>query len=214
MESSLMKSLEKSLPRSLKPLPFKFYRRDTVTVAKDLLGKGLFLKTNAGSFVCEIVEVEAYLGQDDPASHSHKGLTTRNRSMFEEAGRAYVYLIYGFYYCVNVVTEPKGVGAAVLIRAARPIQGAKEMQRNRKLTGPLKEDKLLSGPGKMTQAMGIDRRFDGLTFDRPDFKIVDLGNFLRDSQVGSSSRIGITKAQTKQLRFFVKGSPWLSRKQP
>lgn len=214
MESSLMNLLEKSSLPNSKPLPLKFYLQDTVTVATELLGKGLFVQSGKNTYLSEIVEVEAYLGKSDPASHSHRGMTERNRSMFEVGGTAYVYLIYGFYHCVNVVTESKGVGAAVLIRAAKPLWGLKQMQKNRKLSGSMQADKLLSGPGKITQALKIDRRFDGLTFDRPDFKIIDLGNVLRDSQIGSSSRIGISKAQNKLLRFFVKGSPWLSRKQP
>lgn len=214
MESSLMNLLEKSSLPNLKPLPKNFYLRDTVTVAKALLGKGLFVRTGKYTYLCEIVEVEAYLGKKDPASHSHRGPTQRNQSMFEAGGTAYVYLIYGFYHCVNVVTESKGVGAAVLIRAAKPLWGLKEMQQNRKLTGSVRAEKLLSGPGKITQALKIDRKFDGRTFDKPNFKIIDLGNVLRDSQIGSSSRIGISKAQNKPLRFFVKGSPWLSRKQP
>ncbi|NBX77277.1 MAG: DNA-3-methyladenine glycosylase [Proteobacteria bacterium] len=199
------------LPEQSSPLPLKFYQRDTVTVAKDLLGKGLYVKKNKSQFLCEIVEVEAYLGERDEASHSFRGMTPRNRSMFEAGGTAYVYLIYGFYFCVNVATEEKGIGAAVLFRAAAPLSGHKEMQRNRKLKEPSKPEKLLSGPGKLTQALGINRTFDGRKFDLPDFKIIDLGNVLSEAEIGSSPRIGISKAKDQHLRFFIKNSPWLSR---
>jgi len=201
-----MKLLEQS-----SPLPLKFYQRDTVTVAKDLLGKGLYVRKNRSRFLCEIVEVEAYLGHGDPASHSFRGMTPRNQSMFEGGGTAYVYLIYGFYFCVNVATEEKGVGAAVLFRAAAPLFGHKEMQRNRKLKEPHRHEKLLSGPGKLTQALGIDRSFDGKKFTSTDFKIIDLGKVLSESEIGSSPRVGISKAKSKHLRFFIKNSPWLSR---
>lgn len=192
------------------PLPPKFYLRDTVTVAKELLGKGLYVQKHRKRLLCEIVEVEAYLGEGDEASHSFRGMTLRNKSMFAVGGTAYVYLIYGFYFCVNVATEKEGVGSAVLFRAAAPLWGHQEMQRNRKLKGPLQPNKLLSGPGKLTQSLGIDRAFDGLKFNQPNFKIVDLGTDLSESQIGSSSRIGISKAKDQNLRFFIKNSPWLS----
>lgn len=210
-----MNLLEKSLvPNRIPPLKPKFFHRDTVTVAKELLGKGLFVQQGRNAFLCELVEVEAYLGHDDEASHSHRGITARNRSMFEIGGTAYVYLIYGFYYCLNVATEGKNTGAAVLFRAAKPLLGLKEMHRNRKLTGPVVPKKLLSGPGKLTQALRIDKGFDGKTFEDPHFKIIDLGNKLSESQISSSPRIGISKAQNKNLRFFIKDNPWVSRKRP
>ncbi|NBX93077.1 MAG: DNA-3-methyladenine glycosylase [Proteobacteria bacterium] len=193
------------------PLSPEFFLRDTVTVAKELLGKGLFIKHSGGSYLCEIAEVEAYLGEGDESSHSFRGLTPRNRSMFEAGGTAYVYLIYGFYHCINVVTEAKGTGAAVLIRAGIPLWGHKQMQTNRKLTGSYQLRNLLSGPGKLTQAMGIDKRLDGKKFDQANFKIVDLGKKLRDSQIESSTRIGISKAKEQKLRFFIKSSPWISK---
>ena len=199
------------LPEQSSPLPLKFYQRDTVTVAKDLLGKGLFVRKNRARFLCEIVEVEAYLGKHDEASHSFRGPTARNQSMFQVGGTAYVYLIYGFYFCVNVVTEEKGVGSAVLLRAAAPLSGHKEMQKNRKLKELSRPEQLLSGPGKLAQALGIDRSFDGKKFNRPDFKIIDLGNVLSESAISSSPRIGISKAKDQHLRFFIKNSPWLSR---
>ncbi|NBW99213.1 DNA-3-methyladenine glycosylase [bacterium] len=209
-----MKLPEKSSlpdPNSIPPLKSEFFQRDTVTVARELLGKGLFLRNRKHSFLCEIVEVEAYLPQNDEASHSFKGLTPRNQSMFEVGGTAYVYLIYGMYWCVNVVTEPQGTGAAVLLRAAIPLLGLKEMQKNRGLKPGSSERALLSGPGKLTQALNINRSFDGVKFNQADFKIIDLGKVLGESDISSSPRIGISKAQDRPLRFFVKNSPWLSK---
>lgn len=199
------------LPELSSPLPPKFFQRDTVTVARNLLGKGLFVQKNKCRFLCEIVEVEAYLGEGDEASHSFRGPTPRNQSMFELGGTAYVYLIYGFYYCLNVATEKKGIGAAVLFRAGAPLWGLKEMQKNRKLTGTIEPKKLLSGPGKLTQALGIDKTFDGRKFNQTNFKIVDLGKVLSQSEISSSPRIGISKAKDQHLRFFIKDSPWLSK---
>jgi len=199
------------LPEPSSPLPPKFFQRDPVTVAKELLGKGLFIQQKRTQFLCEIVEVEAYLGRGDEASHSFRGMTPRNQSMFEVGGTAYVYLIYGFYHCLNVATEAKDVGSAVLFRAAEPLWGLQEMHKNRKLTGSLAPKKLLSGPGKLTQALGIDKSFDGKKFNQPNFKIIDLGKVLSESQISSSPRIGISKAQDQHLRFFIKNSPWLSK---
>lgn len=210
-----MKLPEKSSlpdPNSIPPLKSEFFLRDTVTVARELLGKGLFLRNKTHSFLCEIVEVEAYLPQNDEASHSFKGPTPRNQSMFEVGGTAYVYLIYGMYWCVNVVTEAKGLGAAVLLRAAIPLLGLKEMQKNRGLTAIPSERSLLSGPGKLAQALGINKTHDGVKFNQADFKIIDLGKVLGESDISSSPRIGISKAQDRPLRFFVKNSPWLSKK--
>jgi len=210
-----MKLLEKSLvPNRIPPLKSDFFLRDTVTVAKELLGKGLYVRHPSGEFLCELIEVEAYLGQEDEASHSARGLTARNQSMFAIGGTAYVYLIYGFYHCLNVSTEAEQVGAAVLFRAGKPLKGLPEMHKNRGLKGKIDEKKLLSGPGKLAQALKIDKRFDGRTFKDPHFKIIDLGNSLKESQIVSSPRIGISKAQDKHLRFFIKDSPWVSQKRP
>lgn len=194
------------------PLGPRFFQRKTLTVARELLGKGLFVQNKSAAFLCELVEVEAYLGVEDEASHGFRGLTPRNQSMFAEGGTAYVYFTYGFHFCLNVATEKRGVGAAILFRAAIPLWGLEEMQRNRKLRGPLNPKKLLSGPAKLTQALGIDKTFDGQKMNQSQFKIVDLGRVLSKSDIGSSSRIGISKGQEHLYRFFVKNSPWLSRK--
>jgi DNA-3-methyladenine glycosylase len=210
-----MNLLEKSSAlKQIRPIPPQFFNRDTVQVAKDLLGKGLFVSHGRTQLLCELVEVEAYLSEEDEASHSFRGKTQKNLSMFAVGGTAYVYLIYGMYFCLNVATEEKNRGAAVLFRAAKPLGGLKEMYKNRKLSASPDPQKLLSGPGKLTQALAINKQFDGKSFQSSHFKLIDLGNKLRDSQIVSSPRIGISKARDKDLRFFIKESPWVSQKRP
>lgn len=203
-----------SLAKSLSPLPQSFYTRRAPQVAKDLLGKGLFVSHGKQNFLCQVIEVEAYLGSDDPASHAFKGPTPRNSSMFKMGGTCYVYLSYGLNYCMNVVTGLDGEGGAVLIRAALPLLGLTTMAKNRHISGPLTQKSiknLLSGPGKLTQALGIDKTFDGLSFDRSPFKIVDLNYKIPKQQIGFSPRIGISKAKEELLRFYIKNSEFLSR---
>ncbi len=177
-------------------LPPEFFLRDTVRIARELLGKGLVRRIGRQEVVTEIVEVEAYLGQADEASHSRMGPTTRNASMFLSGGACYVYLCYGMHHCVNVVTREAGRGEAVLIRAVAPLRGT---------VGPT------DGPGKLAKALAIDRSHDGLRFDRPDLQLVDLGRDVRRSLIGVTPRIGITRDADLPLRFFLKDSRWLSR---
>ncbi len=153
----------------MRPLPKEFYDRDTVQVARDLLGK-LFVK---GEKVARIVETEAYL-KDDPASHSYRGITRRNRSMFKGPGTLYVFTIHR-QNCMNVVTKP---GEAVLIRAAEPVKGVKGRT---------------SGPGLLTRALGINRSHDGISLLEGDIFMADDG--YRPKEISTSKRIGITKAK-------------------
>lgn len=191
-------------------LPQKFYARSALDVAPELLGK-LFFHRKGGAVVGgRIVEVEAYLGSEDPASHAYKGETPRNSVMFGPAGHAYVYFTYGNHFCVNAVTGTKGVGSAVLIRALEPWVGVPLMERRRKRKNLTH---LMSGPGKLTQAMGIGRAENGVSLS---------GNRLwiespeKDEifQIRRTPRIGISRARSKLYRFLVKGSPYVSRYRP
>jgi DNA-3-methyladenine glycosylase len=196
-------------------LPKSFFLQDTVEVARQLLGKGLYLLSGDTPLLVEITEVEAYLGVRDPASHAYRGLKPRNWAMFERGGTCYVYLSYGINFCMNVSTQPKGIGEAILFRAGAPLLGIETMAKNRGLWRegePVALRNLLSGPGKICQALGIDLGFNGRTFDKPSFKLVDLGNDLPSRAIDRTPRIGITKAKDELLRFSIKGSPWLSRK--
>lgn len=163
-------------------LPESFYGRDTVTVARALLGKILVHGERSG----RIVEVEAYLGADDLAAHSSRGLTPRTRVIFGPPGRAYVYLNYGIHECLNVVAEPDGVPGCVLIRALTPVAG---------LTGRL------DGPGRLTKAMGIDRRFYGHRFWDAPLRILDAPSPVEPIEV--TARIGITRCADWPLRFLL-----------
>ena len=214
-----MKSPARSLsnPESLPPLPPGFFLKKAVEVAKCLLGKGLLVVQRGRPLLVELVEVEAYF-QEDPASHSFAGPTKRTWPMFEPGGTCYVYLSYGINFCMNVCTGPKGRGDAVLFRAARPLLGAETLGKNRVAASVRRSKKipnekdLLSGPGKLTQALGIGLRHNGLTFDRDDFKLVDLGHEIPAEKIVRSPRIGITKARDELLRFSILDSGWLSRK--
>ena len=179
-------------------LPRSFYNRDTRVVARELLGKHLVRVTPAGHRIGRIVEVEAYLGPHDLAEHSTKGLTERTRSMFGPPGYSYVYMIYGMHHCLNVVTEPAGNAAAVLVRALEPVAG---------LTGRT------SGPGLLCQAMGIDRRWNGHDLLSADFFITDPGT-ATVVKIVARPRIGVDYARhwaRRLLRFYERGNPFLSR---
>ena len=120
--------------KNLSPLPLSFYLRKAPVVAKDLLGKGLFISHAENHYFCQIIEVEAYLGQEDPASHAYKGPTQRNGSMFKAGGTCYVYLSYGLNFCMNIATDQEGRGSAVLLRAAIPLMGLETMAKNRHIS--------------------------------------------------------------------------------
>jgi DNA-3-methyladenine glycosylase len=190
--------------RRLPVLPRDFYARDTALVARELLGKHLVHEVIGEHGMTErralIVETEAYIGAHDLASHSSKGITPRTRVMYGPPGHAYVYLIYGMHHCMNVVTEPEGHGAAVLLRAVEPIA---HVEGNTK------------GPGLLCRAMGIDRRLDGADLCSGGFRIEDAGNALTGFRIVMRPRIGVAYAgewADAPLRFYIEGNPFVSRK--
>lgn len=162
-------------------------------------------------FVGRIVEVEAYLGEIDPASHAFRGPTTRNAVMFGNPGHLYVYFTYGMHFCANVVTGRRGKAGAVLLRAVEPVRGVRHMIRNRRGNSdrPLASF-LTNGPAKFCQAFGIARRENGIDLLSSRIYLTN-GTTVKRSQRGSSGRIGIRSGKEKRWRFFVKGSPWVSR---
>ena len=185
-------------------LPRAFYNRPASDVARALLGTVLVHGTTSG----RIVETEAYLGLQDRAAHSWRGVTPRTRVMFGPPGHAYVYLIYGMYECLNVVAEPEGSPGCVLIRALEPIDGIARMRRRR--PGARGIEDLANGPGKLTLALGISRRLNGadftsglLTIHRPRQR--------EKFQIGVSPRIGIKHCADWPLRFFIEGNRFVSR---
>src|SRR3989339_652811 len=182
----------------MKLLPPSFFAGDTITVAKELLGKVI----SVNGCTARIVETEAY--KDDSASHAYTK-TARSQIMFDTYGHVYVYLIYGMYNCINFTTEKKGEPGAVLIRAVEPLQGMEKMKKLRKTEKVLN---LCSGPGKLCQALGIDKNHNGLPLGK-GVKVYDDG--FNITKIGSSSRIGIKDALDLPWRFFVEGSEWVSR---
>ena len=181
-----------------------FYERPTVEVARDLLGKVLVHEKTAG----RIVEVEAYLGLDDRAAHASRGLTKRTKVLFGPPGHAYVYLIYGMYECLNLVTEPDGLPGCVLIRAIEPLAGIEIMQQRR--SGARRIEDLASGPGKLTMAMGIDRRHNGADVTRGPLTVRRLRSEPAFEAI-VTPRVGIRREMDRPLRFLVAGSRFVSR---
>ncbi len=181
-----------------------FYRRPTVDVARDLLGKVLVHGETSGA----IVETEAYLGGDDLASHSAAGITDRTRVIFGPPGHAYVYLSYGMHECLNIVAERDGVPGCVLIRALEPLDGIEIMRARRQ--GAKADRDLASGPGKLTQALGITRAQNGADVTRGEL-VVRTGNVADAFDIAVSPRIGITKCADLPLRFTIAGNRFVSR---
>ena len=186
-----------------------YYAGDTIQIARSLLGKLLVHLSPYGCTSGIIVETEAYLSKDDPACHAARGKTKRNAAMFGPPGRAYVYFIYGKYYCFNVVTNIEGVGEAVLVRALQPIKGLDLMQKRR--GKPLKPTHLANGPGKLCIAMGINREHNNVSLQGP-ILFITAGIKIHSALIGSSGRIGIKQGENKPWRFFIKGNPYLSRR--
>lgn len=181
-----------------------FYNRSTTDVAKDLLGKVLRHGQTAGI----IVETEAYLGGDDLASHSARGVTDRTRVIFGPPGHAYVYLIYGMYECLNIVAEPDGVAGCVLIRAIEPLHGIEAMQQRRPRSRSTRD--LASGPGKLTLALGITRAMNGMDLTKGPLTVHEPTT-AREIVIETSLRVGITQCADWPLRFTVAGNPFVSR---
>ena len=193
-------------------LPRSFYDRHTLDVARDLLGKTLVRSTPSGVSALRIVETEAYIGENDKACHASKGMTGRNKVMFGEPGHAYVYLIYGMYHCLNLVTERDGFPSAVLIRAGQPMIGLPHMATRRRTTAP---KDIASGPGKLCQALGIDRTLNGADLCREGPLFVEEG--YTPGEVVCCPRIGVDYAGEDALRpwrFYIQGNPCVSKKAP
>ncbi|MDN3921455.1 DNA-3-methyladenine glycosylase [Roseateles violae] len=176
------------------------FAQSPLIVARQLIGWTLLVDGVGGL----IVETEAY-EMDDPASHCFGGRTARNGSMFGPPGHAYVYRSYGLHWCLNFVCREPGHGAGVLIRALQPTQGLARMSERR---GTQRPRLLASGPGRVGQALGIDRSFDGLSLSRPPFELLAPAAGV---ELACGTRIGISKAVDRPWRFGLAGSPFLSR---
>jgi DNA-3-methyladenine glycosylase len=191
-----------------------FYKRDLLTVAKELLGKVLIKKNPKNLLAANIVEVEAYNGEIDKAAHTYSGRTERNKVMFNEGGFLYVYLSYGVHHCCNIVTGFEEKGTAVLIRAVEPLKGLDMMIKNRfsrKLKNDMEIINLTSGPGKVCKALGINKDHSGIDLTGDKIFLLDQPK-VKASEIGISKRIGITKSTNYPWRFYIKENQFLSRK--
>lgn len=193
-----------------------FYFQDTLTVAKQLLGKRFVRKIDGKILSGMIVETEAYIGAIDEASHAHRGMTERNKIMWEQGGQLYVYQIYGMYYCMNIVTEQKGIAAAVLIRAIEPLENTEVMAMLRHIDTNDKSKKFLiaSGPGRVCQAINIDKKHNGTDLLIDDNITITEYKDYSSSEIAVTPRINIDYAPVAAdfpWRFFIKDNPYISK---
>jgi DNA-3-methyladenine glycosylase len=198
-------------PTSLRPLTRPFYDRDPRLVGPDLLGKILVRRQGRKLLTGRIVEVEAYLGADDPAAHASIGKTPRNSVLFGPPGYAYVYFIYGNHYCLNVSCLPDGTPGGILFRALEPLEGVTEMFKLRGIAETMDLRRLTSGPGRLAAAFGITRERDNakdVTDAQSDLYIADDGSL--PPQILITKRIGITKAAEMPLRYIVAQNRFVS----
>lgn len=193
-------------------LPRAFFARPAPAVARDLLGALLVHRLADGArLIGRIVEVEAYIGDGtDPGSHSHRGPTPRNRSMFGPPGRLYTYLSYGVHVCANVVCEASGSGAAVLLRALEPCEGGERMRALRGLAPGAPERAIASGPGRLAQAFGITLADDGRSLLRGALALRAPAAGAGPVRVATSRRIGITQGAALPYRYYDAASPCVS----
>lgn len=189
-----------------------FYLRPTITVAKELLGKMILKRSGRMKLSGIIVETEAYRYHDS-ACHAFRGMTERNKVMFNRGGFLYVYFTYGMHYCANVVTYKEGYGEAVLIRAVEPLEGIRTMMKNRGFNAGDQKQLLnvTNGPAKFSQAFGLTTKHSGLDLCGDEVFIVGADPMSR-SHIVATTRIGIRTATEKKWRFYIKDNPWVSRK--
>jgi DNA-3-methyladenine glycosylase len=205
------------MTRKARLLQRQFFNRDPRLVARALLGKLVVRKMGRLTLAGRIVEVEAYLGEGDRAAHATAGNTERNSVLWGAPGHAYVYFIYGVHYCLNISCLPAGVAGCVLIRALEPVAGMQEMARARQLThleliSSRDLRKLTSGPGRLSEALGITRKRDNgkdMVSARSDLQVMQDG--YRVEEIAVTPRIGITKSAEMPLRYVIAGSRFISR---
>ena len=198
----------------IQPLTRPFFSRDPRRAAPSLLGRILVRQMKDVRLTARIVEVEAYLGAEDPAAHAASGRTARNAVLFGPPGYAYIYFIYGNHYCLNVSCEPEGQAGGVLFRALEPLSGIDQMANARGfvLRGPEDWPKLTSGPGRLCQAFGITRtRDNACDLTSPDSELWIGDDAYRARNIVVTPRIGITKAASHPLRYLIGGNRFVSR---
>ena len=195
-----------------KKLSQSFFQKPTLDVAQALLGKYLVVRLGKNILAGKIVETEAYIGEDDLACHASKGRTPRTEMLYQKAGTAYVYLVYGMYHCFNIVTEHADFPSAVLIRAVEPTEGIEEMQKRRRQKAL---HNLASGPGKLCMALGITKRINGKTVLGSALYIEDRGEIVPQKDIIKAKRVGVDYAKhckDYRWRFYIKGNGFVSKK--
>lgn len=185
------------------PLGRAFFDRDPDAVARELIGALMTVRTAGAVRTVRVVETEAYGGSDDPASHAYRGRTPRNAAMFAPAGHLYVYRSYGVHWCVNVVTQPRDVASAVLVRAAQLLEEASAV--------PEESPRSLTGPGNLTRALEITGDDDGRDCCAPDARITWASASASSGVIGCSPRVGISRARERLSRYYLEGSAAVSR---
>ncbi|OGQ06929.1 MAG: 3-methyladenine DNA glycosylase [Deltaproteobacteria bacterium RIFCSPLOWO2_12_FULL_40_28] len=193
----------------MQKLKEKFFKQSTLQIAKNLLGATLIHDSPQGTTIGRIVETEAYLS-NDPACHAARGKTSRNQVMFGPPGHAYIYFIYGMYFCFNVVTGKEGIGEAVLIRALEPIVGLELMKTRRPKIK--KNEHLCNGPAKLVLAMGIEKKQNGICLQGGSLRLERSSKTNLKSPIVSTTRIGIKNGAHLPYRFYFKENPFISKK--
>jgi DNA-3-methyladenine glycosylase len=209
----MRKSRTSTTPANIRALDRAFFSRDPRRVARELLGKIVVRQHSGALLTARIVEVEAYLGEQDPAAHSAAGNTARTAVLFGPPGHAYVYFIYGNHYCLNVSCEPEGQAGSVLVRALEPLSGVEEMAKARgiEIHSPKDLLRLTSGPGRLAQAFSITRvRDNGCDLTSGDSNLWIGEDGYRARGIRLTPRIGITKAAEKALRYLLMGNVFVS----
>jgi len=194
--------------RLARPLPREFYNRETEIVARELLGAVLEVHSPSGVASGRIVETEAYVGEHDLACHAAAGRTARTEPLYGAPGIAYVYFIYGMYWCFNAVTRAENEPSAVLVRAIEPVEGMALMRRRR--AKARRDVDLTNGPGKLCLALGIGREHNGARLDRPPI-LIRGGESVANADVVVTPRIGITQSADWPLRYFIKDNAFVSK---
>jgi DNA-3-methyladenine glycosylase len=209
----MRKSRTSTTPANIRALDRAFFSRDPRRVARELLGKVVVRQHSGTLLTARIVEVEAYLGEQDPAAHSAAGNTARTAVLFGPPGHAYVYFIYGNHYCLNVSCEPEGQAGSVLVRALEPLSGVEEMAKARgiEIHSPKDLLRLTSGPGRLAQAFSITRvRDNGCDLTSGDSNLWIGEDGYRARGIRLTPRIGITQAAEKALRYLLVGNVFVS----
>lgn len=188
-------------------LPRKFYERNPKIVAVELLGKVIVRKVDNKKLSGMIVETEAYFGSNDPASRAYRGKKKYNSVMWGLPGKLFIYMVHG-NWLLNIVAHEKSSVGAVLIRAIEPLDGIDEMMKNRKVKDI---ENLTNGPGKLTKAMKIDKRFNGLDVTKRNSEIVVVDSGFKPKSIANSYRIGVTKDLPEKMRFYLKGNRFVSK---